>query len=186
MLFQDVSIRAVDSGTFWLSETPERPGSKSWDSSLPRIATWVRLRDRATGDREICFLNTHWDHRGNQARVEIGKLIRGWLAEHAAGMPTIVTGDLNVTDETMPATARWSAEEPDDLRLRRRLSRTFTPKPQPDEATFHDFTGKRDGRRIDFIFASPEFTASEATIDTANHDGRYPSDHFPVTAVLMS
>ena len=176
-------FEVVDSGTFWLSETPQRPGSKSWDSSLPRVATWARLRDRAAGNRELCYLNTHWDHRGRQARRESARLIRRWLAEHARGLPTIVTGDLNVT-EADEAYRTLVAEKPGEVRLLD-VYRQIHPQAAPDEATFHDFTGKRQGRRIDFIFASPEFTASEARIDAAHDGALYPSDHFPVTAVLF-
>ena len=55
ILFKTARFELVDSGTFWLSETPDVPGSKSWDSALPRVATWARLRDRSTGAGEICY-----------------------------------------------------------------------------------------------------------------------------------
>ena len=83
LMFKKARFELVDSGTFWLSETPDKPGSKSWDSSLPRDRHLGRLRDKLDGGREICFLNTHWDHRGNQARVESAKMIRRWIPEHA-------------------------------------------------------------------------------------------------------
>ncbi len=176
-------FETVDSGTFWLSETPDRPGSKSWDSALPRVATWVKLRDHAAANRELCYLNTHWDHRGKQARRESAKLTRRWLAKHAQGLPTIVTGDLNVTEDH-EAYKTLVAEKPGEARLLD-VYRQVHPETGRDEATFHNFTGNRQGRRIDFIFASPEFTASEAHIVTAHQEGLYPSDHFPVTAVLF-
>ena len=172
----------MDSGTFWLSETPDNPGSKSWDSSLPRIATWVKLRDRNSGNREICFLNTHWDHRGNQARIESAKLIRKWIAEHAADIPTIVTGDLNV-NEDHPGYRTLVTIEGAGPHLRDAF-RLLHPQPEPDEATFHNFQGTRRGKRIDFILCSGEWVPREAAINYANKDGRYPSDHYPVTAVL--
>jgi endonuclease/exonuclease/phosphatase family metal-dependent hydrolase len=183
VLFKKERFELVDSGTFWLSETPERPGSKSWDSSLPRVATWARLRDRQAGGRELYFLNTHWDHRGNQARVESAKLIRRWLAEHAATLPIIVTGDLNAAEDNVAYRALVSDEA-----IGPRLADAFRevqPQSQDDEATFHTFTGKRRGKRIDFILHSPQLKAAEAAIDTSNRDGHYPSDHFPVTAVLV-
>jgi endonuclease/exonuclease/phosphatase family metal-dependent hydrolase len=75
LLYKTARFEARDSGTFWLSESPEVAGSKSWDSSLPRITTWARLRDKDTRG-ELLFLNTHWDHRGKQARIEAGRIIR--------------------------------------------------------------------------------------------------------------
>ena len=182
VLFKSKRFEPLKSGTFWLSETPQVPGSKSWDSSLPRIATWVKLRDRQAGGREICFLNTHWDHRGNQARLESGKLIRRWLNENTRGMPVIMTGDLNVT-ETHDGFRALLAIEGNDPRLSD-VYRVMHPEPAPEEATSHRFSGRRRGRRIDFILASPEWTGTEATIDHTNRDGRYPSDHYPVNAVL--
>lgn len=182
LLYKTSRFEAVDSGTFWLSETPGVPGSKSWDSSLPRIATWVKLRDHQNGNLEFLYLNTHWDHRGNQARVESGKLIRKWLAEHAAGLPAIVTGDLNVNDThagflALTATGDGPVHLTDSYRQ-------VHPETKPDEASFHNFSGNQAGRRIDFVLITPEWIATEAAIDHTNREGRYPSDHYPVTAVL--
>jgi len=182
VLYKSKRFELLDSGTFWLSETPQVAGSKSWDSSLPRIATWVKLRDRQAGGREICFLNTHWDHRGNQARVESEKLIRLWLNENARGMRVIMTGDLNVT-ETHDGLRSLLATGPDDPGLVD-VFRLLHPERGEEEVTFHGFSGRRRGRRIDFILASPDWTGTTATIDHANRDGQYPSDHYPVDAVL--
>ena len=181
LMFKKARFALIDSGTFWLSETPDKIGSKSWDSSLPRIATWARLRDKADGARKICYLNTHWDHRGNQARVESAKIIRRWISEHAANSLAIVTGDLNITDDHEGyRTLATTSEAP----VLRDVFRVLHPRQEPEEATFHNFSGKRGGRRIDFIFASPQASPIEAGIDYTNQDGRYPSDHYPVTAVL--
>lgn len=182
VLYSTDRFEQLDSGTFWLSETPEKIGSKSWDSSLPRIATWVRLRDRRQNGKELCYLNTHWDHRGNQARVESGKIIRAWLAGHAAHAPAIVTGDLNVTDDHPGYLALVAADGPPPLL--HDVFRQVHPTAGAEEATFHNFGGNRKGRRIDFILATPELKGIEAAIDHTNRDGRYPSDHYPVTAVL--
>jgi endonuclease/exonuclease/phosphatase family metal-dependent hydrolase len=179
--FKSKRFELVDSGTFWLSETPERPGSKSWDSSLPRVATWVKLADRDAGGRQLCFLNTHWDHRGEKARVEAGRIIRAWLDEHAKGLPTVVTGDFNVTETHQGLRALLAEDGNPPLRD---VYRVVQPESGEEEATFHGFSGRRRGRRIDFILASPEWKVQTAAINTTNREGRYPSDHFPVEAVL--
>src|SRR3546814_16762451 len=67
-------------GTFWLSQTPDRPG-KGWDAAYPRIASWARLRDR-TASQTLLVVNTHFDHVGQVARVESAKLIRRWIGDH--------------------------------------------------------------------------------------------------------
>ncbi len=66
----------LDQGTFWLSETPEVPGSKSWDAAITRIATWGRFVDRTTGTRFL-YLNTHFDHIGQTARERSAATHRG-------------------------------------------------------------------------------------------------------------
>jgi endonuclease/exonuclease/phosphatase family metal-dependent hydrolase len=180
-LYKKARFEPVDSGTFWLSETPDKPGSKSWDSSLPRVATWVRLRDKQADGRELLWLNTHWDHRGRQARVEAGKLIRRWINEHAAGSPTILTGDLNVPEDNEGFRALVTSEgEPRLFDAYRKLH----PEAQPDEGTFHGFNGGTRGRRIDFVLGTAELRVTEADILRASRAGLYPSDHYPVTAVL--
>ena len=181
VLYKTERFEPLARGTFWLSETPDVPGSKSWDASLPRIATWAKLRDRAAGDRELCFLNTHWDHIGNRARTESGSIIRHWLDEHARGLPTIVTGDFNV-HEDHAGLAAILAEGSDPMLGD--VYRLLHAEPQGDEATAHGFSGRTRGRRIDFILTSPAFTPEAATIDHTERAGHYPSDHYPVSAVL--
>ena len=46
VMFRKDRFDAIEKSTFWLSETPDKPGSKSWDSSLPRIANLVGLTDK--------------------------------------------------------------------------------------------------------------------------------------------
>jgi endonuclease/exonuclease/phosphatase family metal-dependent hydrolase len=180
LMYRTARFEARDSGTFWLSESPEVAGSKSWDSSLPRIATWVRLRDKES-KAELLFLNTHWDHRGKQARIEAGKIIRQWITDHADKLPVVVTGDLNVNEDHEGILA-LVAEDAKPRLLD--VYRAVHPKSRADEATFHAFNGERRGKRIDFIFASPQLAPTEATIVRTAKDGRDPSDHYPVTAVL--
>jgi endonuclease/exonuclease/phosphatase family metal-dependent hydrolase len=179
--FKKQRFEALDSGTFWLSETPDVPGSKSWDSSLPRIVTWVRLRDRDAPQRELLWLNTHWDHRGRQARVESGKMIRRFVDEHAGDALVLVTGDLNV-NEDHPGVQAMLAEE--SVPRLADLYRQAHPDAHPDESTFGGFRGTTQGKRIDFILGSAECRVTDADIVRTSRDGRYPSDHYPVTAVV--
>jgi endonuclease/exonuclease/phosphatase family metal-dependent hydrolase len=172
-------------GQWWLSPTPEKVASKGWDAALPRVVTWARLKDRASGVAFLMF-NTHWDHVGVVARVESGKLMRKLMAdkrEEAGGdLPTIVTGDFNSTEETPQYRTLTAADDP-SLRLTDAY-REVRPERKPDEASFHAFKGTRQGLRIDWILHSPQWTAKGAAIDHTQKDGHYPSDHYPVTAEL--
>ncbi len=180
--YRSARFEKLDGGTFWLSETPEVPGSKSWDAALTRICTWVRLRDRTTG-RDFVFANTHFDHRGTVARRESAKLLSARLPKLAAGGPALLCGDFNVTEDT-PAYAEFvRPAAPDALRWTDAF-RAVHPERTPDEASFNGFKGTVKGSRIDFIFHTPHWIARAAAIDRTQRDGRYPSDHYPVTATL--
>ena len=74
VFFRKDRFKELKSGTFWLSETPEKV-SKGWDAALERIATWIVLKDKTTG-KDFIFMNTHFDHRGKQARIESAKLLK--------------------------------------------------------------------------------------------------------------
>jgi endonuclease/exonuclease/phosphatase family metal-dependent hydrolase len=175
---------AVGQGDFWLSEQPAVPGSKSWDAALPRICSWVRLRETATG-REFLFANTHFDHIGVVARHEAAKLITREVSRIAAGAPAILTGDLNTTEDDPPYAVLAGPAGPGAIRWTDSY-REVRPSREKDEASFHAFEGGQNGARIDFIFHSPQFKALAATIDRSKSaDGHFPSDHYAVTAVLQ-
>ncbi|MEN9633065.1 MAG: hypothetical protein RL077_1469 [Verrucomicrobiota bacterium] len=181
--FRKERFSAQNHGDFWLSEQPEVPGSKSWDAALTRICSWVRLRETATG-REYVFANTHFDHRGVIARREASRVLSEQLAKIAAGVPAILTGDLNIKEDnpayavlvqpTLPGAIRWIDSY-----------REIYPQRATDEASFHGFKGTLAGSRIDFIFHTADFKATASAIDRFSKGGRYPSDHYAVTAILV-
>jgi endonuclease/exonuclease/phosphatase family metal-dependent hydrolase len=169
-----------DQATFWLSQTPDLIGSKSWDSSLPRIVTWVELSDRKSGANTRVF-NTHFDHRGRQARLESAKLLRSKI-DALPPSPTIVLGDFNTADDSTPHRALTQSTTP-SLVLRNAY-RTINPQRLIEEATFHGFLGKRAGKPIDWILYSSHFTCDDACVETEAIGERFASDHFAVGATL--
>ena len=98
LFYRKSRFKELDHGTFWLSETPDKV-SKGWDAALERIATWVKLKDNRTG-KEFLFMNTHFDHRGQRARVESARLLKKKISELADGKQVILTGDFNLTPES--------------------------------------------------------------------------------------
>lgn len=168
----------LDDGHFWLSETPERVGSKGWDAGWRRVTTWVKLRERSTG-RVVVHFNTHFDVFGDTARIESAELLRERIVSIAAGLPTIVTGDFNCPENSPPYHLLVGDALLDDVY--RDVHRQDVPK----EGTRHGFDGRAGDNRIDWILATAGFDTAHAAIDrTTGGNGRYPSDHFPVTAVL--
>jgi len=166
----------LDAGTFWLSKDPDAIGSRSWDAKLPRICSWAKLR-KLDDERELFFLNTHFDHIGIIARSESAHLLRKWIAAHAHGRPLVLTGDFN---------ADGGSEPYEILRHGGLLDawRAAHPTPIAEEGTYHAFTGVRTRERIDWIFCSGHFDVLSCKVDHTSRSGRYPSDHFPVTAEL--
>ncbi len=175
----------IDGGHFWLSETPEVVGSKSWDSSLPRIVTWVKLNDRKQPDApKILFMNTHFDHMGKTARLESARLIRRKLIELGEDCRLIVTGDFNADKQSPPYDALFAEAENQPSPVIDTYRATH-PNRTTDEGTFSGFkSGTTKGARIDWIGVSSDWKIDSAEIDRTARDGRTPSDHYPVTATL--
>lgn len=180
--YRRAKFEAVANGNFWLSEHPDEIGSKSWDAALTRICSWVRLREKATG-REFVLANTHFDHRGVIARQEASRVISKRLPLIAVNLPAILTGDLNINEDNPAYAVLVLPDTPGALRWIDSY-REVHPKRVPDEVTFHAFKGGTAGSRIDFVFHTEHFTVTESAIDRSAFNGRYPSDHYPVTAVL--
>ncbi len=186
IFFRTSRFRLVDAGHFWLSEKPDEPGSVSWDSSMTRMASWVLLDDlEDNSDTPIAFANTHFDHRGRQARLESAKLIRRMRDEMDMDYPVVLTGDFNTTEDTDAYKAITDAGGNtyyyDNLIDSYRV---IFPERSPNEASFGRFSNHRAGSRIDFVFHSKHFKTINAAIDYTQEDGRNPSDHYPVTATL--
>ena len=184
VMYRKSRFELVDSGFYWLSETPDVAGSKSWDSSLPRMASWVQLRDRKANNAEFVFINTHFDHRGQTARLESARLIRRHVEKlQQQNIPVVVVGDFNTNEDGKPYQALLNGSDGDGISLVDTYRQSH-PQRSKRESSFGSWTGDREGSRIDWILHSPEFKTLVSTINYTNADGRYPSDHYPVQAVL--
>jgi endonuclease/exonuclease/phosphatase family metal-dependent hydrolase len=170
-------------GTFWLSETPGEVGSVGWDADLPRILTWVRLRDRETG-RTIVHANTHFDHAGERARLESARLVSARLAVLRSDEPVVLTGDFNCMPGSDPYRALAESDEGIALADAKLRSRHGHHGP---EHTFTGFEDPRDGERIDYVLVTHDGSVeNHASCADLRADGRVPSDHLPVVADVRS
>lgn len=186
LFYRTARFTKTADGHFWLSESPESVGKKGWDAALPRIATWVKLTDRTdrTG-KSILFLNTHFDHMGKTARTESARLIRKKLVELGSGCRLIVTGDFNAGEGSEPYKALFAADDQPPAVVD--TYRAIMPTKTETEGTFNGFKPTAvNGPRIDWIGCSRDWDVRLAGIDRTARDGRVPSDHFPVTAVLRA
>jgi endonuclease/exonuclease/phosphatase family metal-dependent hydrolase len=179
ILFKKDRFRIADAGTFWFSDTPDVPASKSWGNNITRICTWVRLVDR--DGRGFYHFNLHLDHESQPSRERSTMLLRQRIEARAfPGDPVVVTGDFNV-GERNPAlaalVAKGDAAAPfvDTYRVL-----------YPDETvvgTFNGFKmGNTAGEKIDYVLVQPGTEVMSAEIIRTSRSDRYPSDHFPVAA----
>ena len=196
---------ALKSGTFWLSETPEVPASKSWKTACTRVCSWLLLEDRQSGKR-FCFANTHTDHVSAEAREKGMLLVIERMKKFGAGVPIVFTGDHNCRENEKPALAVSKI-------LKNALYESQTP-PQGSWRTFEGWKwqeremtitealkhpvdvrnskekgadGKpKFGPRIDYIYVTPGVRAKDYATHADTRPGTtlYPSDHFPVTATI--
>jgi endonuclease/exonuclease/phosphatase family metal-dependent hydrolase len=176
ILYRADRFRLEEKGTFWFSDTPDVPGSKHWGNTVIRICTWARLKDKTTG-RAFYVYNLHLDHQSQPSRVKSVELLLKRIQSREHKDPVVVMGDFNAGEDNAAVTAIKEAKEP-------KLQDSFrTIQPQATEVgTFHGFRGKADPEKIDYIFVTEEFAVETAGILLNNDKGRYPSDHFPVTA----
>jgi endonuclease/exonuclease/phosphatase family metal-dependent hydrolase len=174
ILFDPKLYKLEDSGTFWLSPTPETP-SKGWDASLNRICTWGRFKDQK-GKRFYVF-NLHYDHIGQQARVESSKLVMAKVKEiNTKNLPAVLMGDFNVTAENPAYATIVDNPEWKDSKL---VSQMPSYGPNGSFIAF-DWDKMPDDGVIDHIFVHGKINVLRHGILTDNYGKKYPSDHFPV------
>lgn len=178
LLFRRSAFELLDTGCFWLSETPEVPGSRSWGSAYPRTVTWARLACRATG-AGLTYVNTHFDYEPAAAIDGNAQVLRHWLDQIRVQTSLIVTGDFNTDRESDAYHLLTGGGALIDA------FRQVHPHGE-DEATFHAFGRPEPGEvtAIDWILVSGHFCVLEARIDRSRQGNLFPSDHYPITAVL--
>jgi len=206
-------FEALDKGTFWLSETPETPASKSWNTACTRVCSYLVLKDKVT-DKTFCFANTHTDHVSALAREKGMLLIIERMRKFGAGSPIVFTGDHNCRENEGPALAvakllknalyetetppegswrtfegwKWvDAEVPATEALKYPVEvRNARPGSPDAEKVGGQHPYERFGARIDYVYVSPGTKVLDyRTVNDARPGKKlYPSDHFPVVATI--
>jgi len=162
---------------YWLSDTPDVIGSKTWGPKLARMVTWVEFRDRRTNGKFV-FVNTHFDHQVQEAREKSAQLVRKRIASCDPSLPVMLVGDFNAAAGENPAykiltddgflTDTWTA-------ARQRLNEGI--------GTFNGFKAiEKNGARIDWILSRGAVAVERSEIVTFSRGGQFPSDHCPVIA----
>lgn len=170
-------FKVMQSGYFWLSETPQVIGSKGWDGACERIASWAKLKEKHSG-KEVFALNTHFDHIGVIARKESVKLILEKVAELSKGCPVVVTGDFNAEPESSVVKDMTDAANQKHLID----SRSISPIVYGPDWSFHDF-GRlpiKNRQIIDYVFVRNGVKVLKYGVLAEQNNTAYLSDHAPV------
>jgi endonuclease/exonuclease/phosphatase family metal-dependent hydrolase len=182
IFYDSTRLKVVRSGTFWLSKTPDVPGSKSWDAAITRIVSWAEFIELINRKRFVVF-NTHFDHIGKEARKESATLLLNKVAEIAGPLPVIVMGDFNAKPSDEPIKVLVDTLNP--LHVIDTKDISFTPHYGPT-GTFNAFRNKEvDDQPIDFIFIKGKWRVIKHATISQTWDGRFASDHFAVFASLI-
>ena len=174
----------MDKGTFWLSQTPDTV-SMGWDAACFRTVAWCRFKDDKTG-KKFSHFNTHFDHRGEQARIESARLLLLKIREIAGEHPVVITGDFNTTPDSEPYNilTNGSQENKSESLQDSRLISVY-----PHHGPTGSFSGFKQagipGQQIDFIFIKNGVRVIRHGILSDTFDGRFPSDHLPVLAEFV-
>jgi endonuclease/exonuclease/phosphatase family metal-dependent hydrolase len=178
IFFKAEKFEKLESNTFWLSETPGKPGL-GWDAVCNRIVTWGKFKDKKTGKIFYIF-NTHFDHMGVLARRNSALLIKRTIDSLCSGEPVIITGDFNSSADSEPyriitasgGSHKYFFDNSENI---------SSAKHDGPEGTFTGFDINKDPTGpIDFIFVSRGIKVDSHKTISARFNNHYPSDHFPV------
>ena len=180
ILYRRSRFQLLETKTFWLSETPEKAGSMGWDAAYPRIVTWAKFKDRVSKKTFFQF-NTHFDHRGNQARTESASLIVKRIGEISGSFPFVLTGDFNVREDSDAYRTLKTGSE------RTRLADAKYASVNGHfggDSTFSAFKELQPGNKIDYIFVREGMRVREHGALSDQWNGLWASDHLPVLAEI--
>lgn len=178
IFYKKDKYKLLDSDTFWLSETPDKVNSKGWDAALPRIVTWVKLKDVKT-KQEFFFFNAHFDHKGKEARLKSAELLMQQTKRIAGKVPFFVTGDFNFAP-SVKAYVILTKQNSDNYVLED--SHTTAELVYGPKYTFNgfDLEPNPNRERIDYIFSHGKIKILKHHIVDGQRGKLFVSDHFPI------
>jgi len=186
IFFNVARFSLSEEGTFWLSDTPDIPGSKGWGNIMPRTCTWARLVEKTSGEG-FYFYNTHLDHISQRSRKKSVVFLAQHIHARSFPDPFVLMGDFNARERSAPIQfLKGKAHLNTKVK-----GRGLNPTPlldtfrlqYPDRrnaVTFHGFRRFFFRFRLDYIFVPSSIRVQDAKIIQLRWKKRYPSDHFPI------
>jgi len=179
VFFRRNRFTVLNSSTFWLSETPDMPGSRGWGAVLPRIVTWVELEDSSSGQR-FFFFNTHYSHMSDSARLMSSGILLNEVRDIAGDMPFVITGDFNMLPDSHAYDRLTEGGSEGAL-----ITDSYTisgSAPSGSPYTFNGFSDEEGKGRIDYIFVSRGAGVVTHETPSPKQGELFISDHWPVKA----
>ncbi|WP_226388692.1 endonuclease/exonuclease/phosphatase family protein [Penaeicola halotolerans] len=178
IFYNTEKVKVSDSGNFWLSETPDKP-SVGWDAAMERICTWVRFETISDETTQVFYVfNAHFDHVGREAQINSTKLILEQIPKIIKNEEVILMGDFNITPQSEAYENLKSSTLTDSYI-------SSASPPYGPIGTFNAFDWQmKPTRRIDYIWTSQNLIIKKYAVITDNYGLKYPSDHFPVRALI--
>jgi endonuclease/exonuclease/phosphatase family metal-dependent hydrolase len=167
----------LDHSQFWLSGTPELPGSIGWEAILPRVVAWAKLRHRQSG-KEFFVFNTHYSHVSDLARRRSMEFMSSKIVEIAGNNSVIVTGDFNIAKNSELYNDMLGYFEQNNNLINAELITQETGGFV--ESTFNGFRHDIQPRVIDYIFVDDNFEVLNYQVDKVIENDIFISDHWPV------
>ena len=167
----------VADGTFWLSDAPHVVASNTWEAACTRVCTWITLTDLKT-KRTVSVYNAHYDHksvkaRENSPRVIVEQMLANKHDKHAL----VLMGDFNSGPATPQMTYLFDGKAP------LTFHNTLPAEQSKTSSTYSGWKGRKEGTQIDYVLVSgDDHKVDSSKIHHIQKDGRYPSDHYPVSA----
>jgi endonuclease/exonuclease/phosphatase family metal-dependent hydrolase len=181
VFFRKDRFDMVRTKTFWLSETPEVPGSMAWGAGLPRIVTWVELADK-NSQEHLYFFNTHFANDSDSARIRSSGLLLYKADSIASGFPFVITGDFNMLPSSKGYAMLTGPFE--SVPLLRDTYVITEKNPNGPAWTFNGFSDKSGSGRIDYIFVRDGMKVLNHSTIIKRSRGINISDHWPVEATV--
>jgi endonuclease/exonuclease/phosphatase family metal-dependent hydrolase len=187
--FRTDRFELINHSQVWLSENPYSAGSIGWDAAYPRVVTWAELKDRKAG-KIIYVFNTHFDHRGMEARKESIRLMSETMSTVAEDAPLIAMGDFNIRKNHPDIGNELYSVLIDTFMGSNFLLNSEYISKNPTLSAGATFNGFRENWRdappyaIDYIFVNESFDVNEYRIDHVTEGEVFISDHWPVISIL--
>jgi len=177
VFYRKARLQPMTTNYFWLSDTPEIPGSTTWGNKNRRMVTTIKFHDLNT-KKDFYLLDTHFDHEVQLAREKSADLVRQRVADLKTSLPILLIGDFNAGAGTNKAYFQLTGDK--------FFSDTWNIAKQRRGEGFGSSNSfkavPRNGPRIDWILLRGHAEVDSEEIVTFSRDGQFPSDHCPVVA----